>query len=767
MSDKGHLLATAQGRVPWVIATVLLALLLFATLGLSRALQLAEKREIERYFDAVVGHVQADIVGSARHQAEIQSRMAKRLALAGGRDEATWRADAANLIEDHPFYEMLAVLDPDLVVRWVIDRRGVVEPGSRFPISAAGLRELSRRSMSISSLPLEPLGGDTGLPGLLYMTPVLVDGEVVHWLVAVVNLPETIELTLTSFYQREVILNGAFGGYEFSIPDDAGAAEGAASDYRRMLEFELGDGRSELQIEIVLRPDKVAEMQSALPGAVLLLGGTLALLLVLAALLAMAATRQARVLSDANRTLKSEIRDRELAERELAFLLTHDSLTGLPNRQGMLRELERAIEDLDDAHCLAVFFFDLDQFKDINETLGHHMGDELLRQVPGRLSRELDDADVLGRLGGDEFLVLVRRRDHERVARMADRLLHALERPFRIDEHQLFVTASIGVAHLDSASASPAELIQNADAALFRAKQLGRNQYALFTPEMFARVEYRLKLSQDIREALEQDEFRVCYQPIVNLQTLRICGVEALLRWPHRDGYNVPPRDFIRVAEETGVVHRLSRHALARAVQDLAAWQLEFADPPWLAVNISGAQFREADFVGDIGLLLHQYRIAPDQVHLEITEEVLIENMVRNRAILAQLDEIGMPVVVDDFGVGYSSLAYIKNFPVSTIKIDQCFVRELEDDPEDQAITRTICDLSRELSLHTVAEGIEHPGQLELLRGYGCNMGQGFLFMHAVPADEIAELLAGDLPWAGLSEVLDERGRQSRHGAVR
>ncbi|MEX0915415.1 MAG: EAL domain-containing protein, partial [Wenzhouxiangellaceae bacterium] len=278
-------------------------------------------------------------------------------------------------------------------------------------------------------------------------------------------------------------------------------------------------------------------------------------------------------------------------------------------------------------------------------------------------------------------------------------------------------------------------------------------QHAMFTPEMFFQVEYRLNLSRDIRQALDNEQFRIAYQPIVDLDTLEICGVEALMRWPHKDGYNVPPRDFIRVAEETGMVHRLSQYALSRAVQDLADWQKNFDNPPWLAVNISGAQFREAEFVRDLSVLLHHHRIAPDQLHLEITEEVLIENLARNRDILDQLDEIGMPIVVDDFGIGYSSLAYIKNFPISTIKIDQGFIRGIQEDADDRAITRTICDLSHELSLKTVAEGIEQPGQLELLRGYGCDFGQGFLFMHAVGAEEISSLLAGPPPWSGLVSV--------------
>lgn len=764
--SRRHILYSASGRVPWLIAAVLLVLLLVATVMLSQAFRLAEEREVERYFDSIATHIETDLLESAGQHGAIQSRMATRLAFDGPFDRAAWQSDAAALIEDHPYYEFLAVLDGDFGIRWIQGGAGEgIAPGAMFPLSDRARARLARRPAPSNTVALEPLDAVTPEPALLFMSPVMVDGEIVNWLAAVMQVPDSIRAMLTGFYLRDVMLSGDFAGVRFAIPG-LETAESAGSEYRRTVSFQLGNGRSELRIDVALRPETVEQMHSVLPQLILVFGGVMAILMVIAALLAMAAARQARVLSEANRSLKNEIRDRELAERELQFLIAHDSLTGLPNRQGIMQHLEKAIGAIDEGQQLAVFFIDLDQFKDINETLGHHLGDELLRQIPDRLASELEDEDVLGRLGGDEYLVVAQRRDSERVTRLADRLLGALDEPFRIEEHQLFVSASIGLAFLDSSSPSPGELIQNADAALFRAKQLGRNQHAMFTPEMFAQVEYRLHLSRDIREALDQEQFRIAYQPIVDLETLEICGVEALMRWPHKDGYNVPPRDFIRVAEETGVVHRLSQYAMSRAVSDLAGWQKDFDNAPWLAVNISGAQFREAEFVRDLSVLLHHHRISPDRLHLEITEEVLIENLARNRDVLEQLDEIGMPIVVDDFGIGYSSLAYIKNFPISTIKIDQGFVRGIQDDADDQAITRTICDLSHELALKTVAEGIEQPGQLALLRRYGCDLGQGFLFMHPVPAEEISRLLAGPPPWAGLlktqekpHDFLRERGK--------
>jgi len=754
MNPSGrHIFNRVPGRAPWLLAAALLMLLLAATFMLSRAFERAEEREIGRHFDSIVTHIEADLLKSTQQQSAIQSRMASRLAFDGPFDRAAWQSDAARLAEDHSFYSLLAVLDGDFFVRWV--EGGTAEnilPGKPFPISEEVRKRLAERAGEMVTIALEPLGVDTLTPSLLFMTPVVTDGEVVNWLAAGIVVPDAVREMLTGFYLRDVVLTADLDGIGFSIPD-TDTRPVLDRQYRRTITFQLGNGSNELRLDVALRSEKVADMRSALPEFILIFGSIMSLLLVIAALSAMAAARQARVLSGANRDLKNEVRDRQLAERELELLLTHDSLTGLPNRQGMMRQLEAAIDAVGAGQTLAVFFIDLDQFKDINETLGHQLGDELLRQVPDRFARELDDDDVLGRLGGDEYLVFARRRDRERVTRLADRLLGALDKPFVIGEHQLFVSASIGLAFLEPSSSSPGELIQNADAALFRAKQLGRNQHAVFSPEMFAQVEYRLNLSRDIRGALDQHHFQVVYQPIVDLHTLEVCGLEALMRWPHKDGYNVPPRDFIRVAEETGLVHRLSQYSISRAVRDLASWRANFEHAPWLAVNISGAQFREANFVRDLSVLLHRHRVAPARLHLEITEEVLIEDLARNRDILDQLDEIGMSIVVDDFGIGYSSLAYIKNFPISTIKIDQGFIRTLCADADDQAITRTICDLSRELALKTVAEGIEQPGQLELLRSFGCDLGQGFLFMPPVAAEEIDRLLSGPLPWQRLAPV--------------
>ena len=743
-------LLSALNGVSWTIALALLAVLLALTVVLHRELAAREEQAIQTQLAARVAQVQAELMDAADDHAAIHRRMAVRMSFGADFDPEIWRADARSLMADFPYYDRLAVLDREMnVLVFEGPPAAALTVGKPFPIGTAALRRLELQPYEDGAMALEPLPLEGRPHGLLFMTAAP-SGAKPGWLAAVVELPAAIAAELEEYEFRDIALRSRVPGARFTLPADMPASAFEAG-YTRPLEIRLDDGQSRLDFELTLRPEARARMASGLPETVLGLGSVLAALTAIAALLAMASARQTRFLAQANRSLNDEVHDRELAEQELAFLLTHDALTGLPNRAGMMQALDRAVERRAPGRDLAVLYLDLDQFKDINETLGHHIGDELLRQLPVRLGRVLDPADRIGRLGGDEFLVVAERRSRERIRQLAEALLAAFETPFELDDNALFVTVSVGVT-VREAEQSASELIQNADAALYRAKHLGRNQYAWFTPDLVADVERRLRMSRAIRDALDGERFRVVYQPIVDLETLEMRGVEALLRWPQDDGPPIPPREFVRVAEDTGLVHRLGLFALERALDDLQAWWQQFGTGPWLAVNISGAQFREPNFVDELHRRLRARDVPPQRLHLEITEDVLIQNLERNRAILKQLDRLGIALVVDDFGVGYSSLAYIKNFPVSAIKIDQGFIRDLETDRDDQAITRTLCDLSRMLRLETVAEGIEGPVQLDMLRRFGCPLGQGFLFLEPSGPDVIRDVLAGRRSWTGRPE---------------
>ncbi len=731
---------------PWLAGLLLLAGVA-GTLFVYRGLESAEDAALARYVGNLAGYIEADVLTDLREQMNAHRRMSTRLAHYGLDDREGWEINAGLFHSHYGYYRTLAVLGPELSVLWLRSRdAGFLSVGERFPLDD-DLRPAIARARATGELVVtRPRILPDGRPGISMISPIGTDERHVGYLAATMDIPEAIDAMIPALFRESLDLHVVARGrdvYPFPpqpLPDhwDAGFT------------VDLDNDEAGFLFEFAVSEEIRDQLSTAMPLVVLLSGILLSVLLAAIVFLGLNASAQAQVLSRANRRLEEEIGEREAAERELAFLVDHDGLTGLPNRSGISRNLAEMIEHHGNHETqLAVLFLDLDQFKDINDSLGHQMGDQLLCEIPRRLAGVLRDRDFIGRHGGDEFLIAVKRADREQIEQLAGNILRSLDGGFAVEDHRLFISGSIGIAYYPESGRSVSELIQNADTALFKAKNAGRNQFAVFTREMLAQAQHRLNLSRDIRHALEDGEFRVVYQPIIDMRDLSMRGVEALLRWNHREGYAVPPQEFIRVAEETGIIGRLGQFVLDRSLSDVAHWKTLSDDLPWLAVNVSGAQIHEAGFAEQLSVLLHQYRIEPERLHLEITEEVLIENLARNRRMLHKLDEIGMRIVVDDFGVGYSSLSYLKNFPISVVKIDRGFVRDIVSDPEDQAITRTICALAADLGMQTVAEGVESDEQLALLASYRCSFAQGFLFARPVEADEIARMIQGHLPWLG------------------
>jgi diguanylate cyclase (GGDEF)-like protein len=746
MSAASARLTTVHRRSLWLAAIVVLAGGV-GTVLLFHGLQAVERAAVERHVHGLVSFVEADLASDLQEQINAQRRMATRLALGGIDQGELWEINAELFLRHYPYYRKLAVLGPDLTVHAV--RSGLLPnlvAGDLYPIDADYRQRLDQAAHSGEFVVTRPERLADGRPGITFITPIGQGEAHAGFLAAVLVIPDSIEAMLPTLFRDEFRLRAVHRGRDVYPHPAIEAVNSQQWDAVFTLDPDV-DGEG-MTFMLALTEESRSQLTTSLPTVVLASGLLLSGLFAMVVWLGVNAAGQTRVLADSNRRLESEVHEREQAENTLAFLATHDSLTGLPNRAGSTQAIERLIRCHGNAdRQLALMFLDLDQFKDINDSLGHQLGDRLLCEVPERLAGVLRDQDVVGRHGGDEFLIAVVRDSRDQVEQLAGNILRALDGGFAIDDHRLFVSASIGIAYYPDSGRSVAELIQNADTALFKAKHAGRNQFAVFTREMFAQAQHRLNLSRDIRHALQDGDFRVVYQPIVDVDSLELVGLETLLRWQHQKGYMVPPQEFIRVAEETGVIGRLGQFALDQALSDLARWQKLVDAPPWIAVNVSGAQAHEAGFAEQISVMLHQYRIDPKLLHLEITEEVLIENLQRNRRMLQKLDEIGMRIVVDDFGVGYSSLAYLKNFPISVVKIDRSFVRDLSNDPEDQAITRTICGLAQELGMRTVAEGVEYPEQLELLRRYRCSHAQGFLFSRPVERDEAEAIIRGDCGW--------------------
>ncbi len=721
------------------------------SLVLHHGLKSAEEASVDRHVRNLATFIEADMLGNLAEQINAQTRMAMRLSTGRIDNVGAWQHDAGLFLEHYPYYRKLVVLDPDFRINWILGQQEThLQPGDYYPVDPVYHEQLTVAGNAPEFVVTSPQRLPDGEFGISFLTPIKQADEHRGYLASVLGIAASIEAMVPAMIQGEVTMQAVSRGQVIYRGPDGERAEPGTWDARFLLDLDAdGDG---MQFVFALTEKSRQQLTTVLPTVVLFTGITLSGLLALVAWLGLRAVVQAQGLSRSIELLGDEVRERQQAEKELAFLVAHDSLTGLPNRAGSTEFLQRLMDQhADDDRQLALLFLDLDQFKDINDSLGHQLGDQLLCELPGRLSGVLKDSDLVGRHGGDEFLIAVVRDSREQVEQLARNILRALEGGFAVEEHRLFISASIGIAYSPESGRTVTEMIQNADTALFKAKHAGRNQFAVFTREMFAQAQHRLNLSRDIRHALEDGDFRVVYQPIVDVDDLSLVGLEALLRWQHHKGYMVPPQEFIRVAEETGIIGRLGQFALDCALSDLSEWQKLTDRPPWLAVNVSGAQAHETGFAEQVSVLLHQYRIDPKLLHLEITEEVLIENLLSNRRMLQKLDEIGMRIVVDDFGVGYSSLAYLKNFPISVVKIDRSFVRDLPTDAEDQAITRTICGLSEELGMRTVAEGVENVEQLKLLRRYRCSHAQGFLFSRPVERGEVDAMIHGNYPWSDVS----------------
>jgi diguanylate cyclase (GGDEF)-like protein/PAS domain S-box-containing protein len=434
-----------------------------------------------------------------------------------------------------------------------------------------------------------------------------------------------------------------------------------------------------------------------------------------------------------------DITERRQAEARIAHMALHDALTGLPNRVKFHKEMESSLALLEDGGRFAVLCLDLDNFKTVNDTLGHRIGDRLLHQVAQRLRGCLHASDSLARLGGDEFAVVQGgvEATHETAA-LVSRITEALAAPFDIDGNQVVVGASIGIAVAPTDARDADQLLKNADMALYRAKADGRGTYRYFEPQMDARMQARHALERDLRMAIANGEFELHYQPIVNLETERPCGFEALIRWNHPTRGTVPPLEFISIAEETGLILPIGEWVLRQACAEAASWP----DGIRVAVNVSPAQFRKPGLSQTVVNALASSGLQASRLEVEITESVLLLNSESTLATLHQLRALGVRISMDDFGTGYSSLSYLRSFPFDKIKIDGSFVRDLHSSRDSKAIVRAVAVLGSSLRVATTAEGIETQAEFEHLRSEGCTEGQGYLFGKPRPAREIAPLLA-------------------------
>jgi len=450
-------------------------------------------------------------------------------------------------------------------------------------------------------------------------------------------------------------------------------------------------------------------------------------------------------------TVLEDITDRKHAEREMERLAYFDVLTGLPNRSLFRDRLEQALALAGrNGSQVALMFLDLDQFKEVNDTLGHATGDQLLALVAKRLSQSVRRSDTVARLGGDEFVIILSGVNGEQDAgAMARKVLDALSAPVPVAEREIFITGSLGIALYPHDGRDAEALIRNADAAMYQAKEQG-DTCRFYTAAMNAQALERLLLGNDLRRALERDEFFLVYQPQINVSTGMIIGMEALIRWRHPELGLLPPTQFIPLAEETGLILPIGRWVLETACNQARIWQTAGFQPLMVSVNISGRQFREADLPRTIAEILERTGLEAGYLELEITETILMENAETTRRTLETFKEMGLQLAIDDFGTGYSSLSYLKHFPIDRLKIDRSFVSDITEHADDAAIAEAIIALAHSLHLKVIAEGVETREQLEFLRSRRCDEMQGFYFRRPETEAVFSEMLGAGLMVEGV-----------------
>jgi diguanylate cyclase (GGDEF)-like protein/PAS domain S-box-containing protein len=439
-----------------------------------------------------------------------------------------------------------------------------------------------------------------------------------------------------------------------------------------------------------------------------------------------------------------DITERTYAEEQIKHLAYHDALTGLPNRLLFKDRLTVALSHAQRDHTrLAVLFLDLDRFKVINDSLGHNIGDQLLQAVAARVQACVRESDTVARLGGDEFTLLLQAMQRsEDAAPVAQKILEAVRYPFHLEGREFFITTSIGISLYPEDGLDAETLIKNADTAMYQAKEQGRDNYQLFNAYINAKALQRIALEHGLRRSLVNNELAVHYQPIFDFRSGRISGMEALLRWKHPEMGNIPPATFIPIAEAIGVMTPIGAWALREACAQATAWHAAGFRNLALAVNLSVTQLQASDLVARVKDVLEETGLPPRLLELEITESSAMQSPEQSIRTLYDLKKLGIRISLDDFGTGHSSLAYLKRFPIDTLKIDQSFVRDITSDPDTAAIVTAIIAMAHSLRLKVIAEGVEFTEQAAFLKRYACDQMQGFLIRPPVPAAEFAELIA-------------------------
>lgn len=719
-------------------AVVLMTFLAIAT-GLKTGLDAEENAQVQHTLvqdtEALARHLEQDFLD---HVSALR-RMAKRLEVQPETSLEAWREDARAYLRDFQTFQAIERIGPDLVIRWIEPLEGN-EPAVGFNAGFNGERRdalqraQERGILNISGVIRLAQGG----PGLVVYAPIGAGDANNGFIAGVFRMEQLAEALILPGVRRNFSIELLEAGdIAYSIP----ASHPAQTTFSHTTDTHLPSVDWALRV----RPttEWVQRYRSSWPWVTFLSMVTLGVLAALTILLVQLIFKRNRALLRTRQELEEEIDQRVAIQQDLARLESTDSLTGLANRRFFMEDLQHTLSQADrQMRQAALIMMDLDRFQMLNDSLGHHVGDALLVQVARRLDLLSDEGTMVGYSGGDEFMVCQQHvTSIDDVIHLLGQLKACFTEPFHVDDEYHQITATMGVAVYPQSGLDADTLLRNADVALYRAKEQGRNTYQFYTEGMQEREVRRLELDKDLSEALARNQFELYYQPQLDLATSRTASVEALIRWNHPERGLVPPADFIPLAEENGRIKEIGRWVIRAACQQLQQWQDTPLSTLGIAINLSGRELAEPDLPEYLAQCFREFGVEPGQLEIELTEESFIANIEHNHTQLQRISELGVKLALDDFGVGYSSLGYLRDFTVDLIKIDRSFITHVTHKYDDSVITRAVINLAHNLGIRVVAEGVETEDQFQFLQQHQCDLIQGYLISRPVPAAELPALL--------------------------
>ncbi|KAA3641312.1 MAG: EAL domain-containing protein [Proteobacteria bacterium] len=714
--DKSYFIA-------WVIAI----LLFLAVTLVAYQIRQTQINTLNQILKGQSDRTRSQIIYNAQELTSDLASMVNRWLVNEGTQEINWRSDARNFIERTPGVNEIWWIDQNLKVRWSetllplhhVDIQNIIsQPGMTEKLALARQDNLPEFSHVVNT--------DDGYNIIFILMPIVYDNDFDGFFAIEIYIDDFIERILddplnTGFYTK------AYAGEKVVYTN---GPELTKDSYLEYFELNLDADTDGWVFKVYPTENLAATILSPLPYVVFA-GGFLIVVMLLLTLLSRHKAKQKSL------QLGVEIKHREKIQQKLSYLANHDALTHLPNRHFITEYIEKYLADSEKAATpFSLLFIDLDHFKDVNDTLGHAMGDRLLMKLPELFAQIFRKQDIIARMGGDEFIVLLPgKMAEESIITLVGRFMKQLKYPVDIEGHQIRLTGSVGVAMYPRDGTTVNELLSNADAALYRAKDKGRNTYAIYDSVIEHKAQARLKLVNQLHEAQEQQRFEMFYQPRYDCQG-NMVGAEALMRWLQQDGDYQKPKTFIELLEDTGLIVSVSWQLFSQSLQNFKILMNNHKNII-LSFNVSAKLLEHPEFLNRLQYIVDEQQFPYDRLELELTEQTLIQDVENSQFILNQLTAWGINVAIDDFGTGYSSLSYLKNFPVHALKIDKSFIRDMNEDEDDLELVKTMIIMGQNLNITTVAEGVETQAQLRKLMAMGCDQYQGFLFSHPISFTEL------------------------------